>query len=145
MAGKRSPVLPVNTLLITGRGQFHGPISELDTSRDGAIILSDLIGKLDVLRVTCEKCGRDGRAYLTIPRAAAGRTPTRIVKLIRHAKSTDAAHGFSLHCSMVEKPQLVPPPAVPESWAHHRVLSQGRAPAGVCDSAAGTMTSAIVP
>jgi hypothetical protein len=27
---------------------------------DGAIIFSDLIGKLDVLRVTCEKCGRDG-------------------------------------------------------------------------------------
>ena len=29
--------------------------------RDGAIIFSDLIGKLDVLRVACEKCGRDGR------------------------------------------------------------------------------------
>ena len=29
--------------------------------RDGAIIFSDLIGKLEVLRVTCEKCGRDGR------------------------------------------------------------------------------------
>ena len=28
--------------------------------RDGAIIFSDLIGKLDLLRVTCEKCGRDG-------------------------------------------------------------------------------------
>ena len=28
--------------------------------RDGAIIFSDLIGKLEVLRVTCEKCGRDG-------------------------------------------------------------------------------------
>ena len=28
--------------------------------RDGAIIFSDLIGKLDVLRVACEKCGRDG-------------------------------------------------------------------------------------
>jgi hypothetical protein len=32
--------------------------------RDGAIIFSDLIGKLDVLRVTCEKCGRDGRYRL---------------------------------------------------------------------------------
>src|SRR5262249_13448954 len=30
---------------------------------------------------------------MTIPRAAAARRPTRIVKLIRHAKSTDAAHG----------------------------------------------------
>jgi len=29
--------------------------------RDGAIIFSDLIGKLDVLRVSCEKCGRDDR------------------------------------------------------------------------------------
>ena len=28
--------------------------------RDGAIIFSDLIGKLDLLRVACEKCGRDG-------------------------------------------------------------------------------------
>jgi hypothetical protein len=28
--------------------------------RDGAIIFSDLIGKLDVLRVACDKCGRDG-------------------------------------------------------------------------------------
>jgi len=29
--------------------------------RDGAIIFSDLIGKLEVLRVTCDKCGRDGQ------------------------------------------------------------------------------------
>jgi hypothetical protein len=28
--------------------------------RDGVTIFSDLIGKLDVLRVACEKCGRDG-------------------------------------------------------------------------------------
>ena len=27
---------------------------------DGATIFSDLIGKLDVLRVACNKCGRDG-------------------------------------------------------------------------------------
>ena len=33
--------------------------------RDGAIIFSDLIGKLDVLRVSCEKCGREGRYSLT--------------------------------------------------------------------------------
>ena len=32
--------------------------------RDGAIIFSDLIGKLDVLRVTCEKCGRHNLARL---------------------------------------------------------------------------------
>jgi len=28
--------------------------------RDGATIFGDLIGKLDVLRVRCSKCGRDG-------------------------------------------------------------------------------------
>ena len=28
--------------------------------RAGAIIFSDLIGELDVLRVTCSQCGRDG-------------------------------------------------------------------------------------
>jgi hypothetical protein len=28
--------------------------------RDGATIFGDLIGKLDVLRVVCSKCGRDG-------------------------------------------------------------------------------------
>ena len=29
--------------------------------RDGAIIFGDLIGKLDVLHVSCDKCGRNGR------------------------------------------------------------------------------------
>ena len=29
--------------------------------RDGAIIFGDLIGKLDDLRVSCDKCGRSGR------------------------------------------------------------------------------------
>jgi hypothetical protein len=28
--------------------------------RDGAIIFSDLIGKIDILRAVCPKCGRDG-------------------------------------------------------------------------------------
>jgi len=28
--------------------------------RDGARIFSDLIGKLDMLYVACDKCGRDG-------------------------------------------------------------------------------------
>jgi hypothetical protein len=32
--------------------------------RDGAIIFGDLIGKLDVLRVECAKCGRSGRYRL---------------------------------------------------------------------------------
>src|SRR5262249_6314407 len=50
----------------------------------------------------------------------------------------------ALHCSMVKKPQFVPPPPVFEYWAHHRVLSQGRAVAGVCVSTAGTTTSAAI-
>ena len=40
---------------------------------DGAIILSDLIGKLDVLRVACEKCGRDGSYQLNGPIETRGR------------------------------------------------------------------------
>jgi hypothetical protein len=32
--------------------------------RDGAIIFGDPIGKLDVLNVACEKCGRAGRYQL---------------------------------------------------------------------------------
>jgi hypothetical protein len=32
--------------------------------RDGAIIFGDLIGKLDVLRVECPKCGRGGQYRL---------------------------------------------------------------------------------
>jgi hypothetical protein len=32
--------------------------------RDGAIIFRDLVGKLDVLNVECEKCGRRGRYRL---------------------------------------------------------------------------------
>jgi hypothetical protein len=32
--------------------------------RDGAIIFGDLIGKLEVLRIECAKCGRSGRYRL---------------------------------------------------------------------------------
>jgi hypothetical protein len=32
--------------------------------RDGAIIFRDLIGKLTVLRIECEKCGRSGQYRL---------------------------------------------------------------------------------
>ena len=32
--------------------------------RDGANTFGDLIGKLDTLRVSCEKCGRSGRYQL---------------------------------------------------------------------------------
>ena len=39
-------------------------LGSFQQTRDGAIIFSDLIGKLGVLRVTCEKCGRDRRFIL---------------------------------------------------------------------------------
>ena len=32
--------------------------------RDGAIIFSNLIGKLDAIQMTCERCGRKGRRRL---------------------------------------------------------------------------------
>jgi hypothetical protein len=32
--------------------------------RDGAIIFSDLVGKLDMLHVECAKCGRSGQYRL---------------------------------------------------------------------------------
>src|SRR5215475_5752019 len=32
--------------------------------REGAIIFCDLVGKLDVLNVECDKCGRRGRHHL---------------------------------------------------------------------------------
>ena len=44
--------------------------------RDGAIIFSDLVGKLDVLQVECVKCGREGRyalARLIEPRTRYGK------------------------------------------------------------------------
>ena len=41
--------------------------------RDGATIFSDLIGKLDVLRVSCNKCGRDGCYGLPVSLSKRGR------------------------------------------------------------------------
>ena len=41
--------------------------------RDGAILFSDLIGKLDVLRVACPACGRSGRYRLQGLIASRGR------------------------------------------------------------------------
>jgi hypothetical protein len=44
---------------------------------------------------------------------------------------------------MVKKPQFVPPPPPAEYWAHHRVLSQGSALAGVCISVTASTTSPL--
>ena len=38
----------------------HTQLNPNAMPRDGAITFSDLIGKTEVLRVTCAKCGRDG-------------------------------------------------------------------------------------
>jgi hypothetical protein len=32
--------------------------------RDGAIIFGDIVGKLDVIAVECDKCGRFGRYHV---------------------------------------------------------------------------------
>jgi hypothetical protein len=50
----------------------------------------------------------------------------------------------ALHCSMVKKPQFEAPPALPEYWAHQRVLSQGSALAGVCVSITDSTPSAAI-
>ena len=34
--------------------------------RDGAIIFGDLVGKLDVPEVACDKCGRNGRYAVAV-------------------------------------------------------------------------------
>ena len=57
--------------------------------RDGAIIFSDLIGKLDVLRVSCEKCGRDGHYILA----------RLIRKRGRNAKLIDWIDELTADCS----------------------------------------------
>ena len=56
--------------------------------RDGAIIFGDLTGKIDMLRVSCEKCGRDGCYGL-------GRL---IEKRGRDAKLTDWLDEITAEC-----------------------------------------------
>jgi putative ABC transport system substrate-binding protein len=41
--------------------------TKIGDARDGAIIFSDLIGRLDLIRVACDKCGRDGCYGLNRP------------------------------------------------------------------------------
>ena len=58
---------PNPTSIEPSGGNSGGKISSGKTPmpRNGAIIFGDLIGKLDMLRVACDKCGRDGRYQLT--------------------------------------------------------------------------------
>jgi hypothetical protein len=50
-------------VIVFGQLSVSTPCQQIEQPmpRDGAIIFSDLIGKLDVLRVTCSKCERAGR------------------------------------------------------------------------------------
>jgi hypothetical protein len=69
------------------------------SSREGAIILSDLIGKLDVVRLTCEKCGRDGRYIL----------PRLIRKRVRDAKLVDWLDELTAECPKKIAPNMNDP------------------------------------
>jgi hypothetical protein len=65
--------------------------------RDGAIIFSDLTGRLDVLRVACDKCGRAGRYRLSClidQRGLDGRLPDWLTRLLAIARSALASIGM---------------------------------------------------
>jgi hypothetical protein len=56
--------------------------------RDGSITFSDMVGKLDMLRVTCAKCGRKGRYNVR-----------QLVKEFgRDGKLTDWLTRITAHC-----------------------------------------------
>ena len=59
------PILPATSFFRPDARQVFYAIMVAMPRRDGAIIFIDLIGKLDVLRVACEKCGRDGSYRLS--------------------------------------------------------------------------------
>jgi hypothetical protein len=66
----------------------------IDVPRDGATIFSDLAGKLDVLAVECEKCGRAGKYRVD-----------RLVRdLGRDAKLTDWLANITADCPRKLKP-----------------------------------------
>jgi hypothetical protein len=50
--------------------------------REGAIIFRDLVGKLDVLRITCEKCGRAGQYAI----------PTNLTSLSKRPSASAQTH-----------------------------------------------------
>jgi len=70
--------------------------------REGAIIFSDLIGKLDDLRVLCPTCGRSGRYRLQALIASRGRDGKVIDWLdeISADCPTKAAHSLSDQCGV---------------------------------------------
>jgi len=60
--------------------------------REGAIIFGDLVGKLDMLRIECPKCGRSGRHPLR--QATAVEPCVGLSVLVLVARSM---HGWTIH------------------------------------------------
>jgi len=52
---------------------------------DGAIIFNDLIGKLDDLRVSCDKCGRSSRYQVQRLFRASGRDG-KVIDWLNHCR-----------------------------------------------------------
>ncbi len=65
--------------------------------RDGAIIFSDLIGKLDAVRVTCDKCGRAGYYPLKPLIKAHGRDAKLVDWLDDLTADCPKKHASNLH------------------------------------------------
>lgn len=66
--------------------------------RDGATIFSDLIGKLDLLRVRCEKCSRDccdGLSRLIDKRGRDGKVIDWLDELTADCPKKQARRGMS--------------------------------------------------
>jgi hypothetical protein len=63
-------------------------------ARDGSLTPADLIGKLDVLRVECDKCGRAGQY----------RVDRLIERLGHEAKLTDWLSDIAADCPRKLKP-----------------------------------------
>jgi hypothetical protein len=97
--------------------------------RDGAIIFSDLTGKLGVLRVTCEKCRRDGRYIL----------PRLIRNRGRDGKVIDWLDELTAECpKKIARNMNDPCGAVPgfgegATYLPHFSIISRRRPAGMCD------------
>jgi hypothetical protein len=76
--------------------------------RDGAILFGDLIVKLDVLRVSCDKCGRDGcygLAKLIDKRGRDGKLVDWLEELTADCPKKKSAHNMRDRCG-AKCPQL---------------------------------------